>query len=206
MGFGASGSLAKAVTHSTWRGITYARSYAAPAYSRTTTQDTTRTAFSWLNSVYKIMGPLALAPWDAFATGKKFIGRNAFIQQNLATLRTATDLSVFIMSPGALGGLPASSAVVTPGSGQLSVAVTVPSNLPDGWTVSAVRVIAIADQDPQSDALYTTYEGEDASNPYTVVLAGLDTVLHRVFAYVKYLRPDGKVAYSPSIESSGTPT
>jgi len=206
MGFGASGSLAKAVTHSTWRGITYARSYAAPAYSRTTDQDTTRTAFSFLNSVYKIMGAMALAPWDAFATGQKFIGRNAFIKQNLPTLRAASDLSTFVMSPGALGGLPPTAAVATPGSGQLSVAVTAPANLPSGWTITAARVIAIRDQDPQSGVLYATYEGEDTSDPYTVVLTGLGAHLYQVFAYIKYLRPDGKIAYSPSIQTSGTST
>lgn len=206
MGFGASGSLAKAVTHSTWRGITYARSYAAPAYSRTTDQDTTRTAFSFLNAVYKVMGPMALAPWDASAAGQKFLGRNHFIKQNLPTLRAAANLNTFIMSPGALGGLPPTAAVATPGSGQISTAVTVPASVPSGWSITGVRVIAIRDQDPQAGVLYNTYEGEDLTNPYTVVLTGLGAHLYQVFAYIKWLRPDGKIAYSPSIQTSATST
>jgi len=206
MGFGASGSLAKAVTHSTWRGITYARSYAAPAYSRTTDQDTTRTAFSFLNGVYKVFGPLALNAWNAAAAGQKFIGRNAFIKSNLPGLRSASVLTAMVMSPGSLGGLPPKSVAAANGVGSTVVTITAPDSVPSGWTIASAVALAIKDADPQSSTVYSTYEMSDASAPYTPTISGLAAGTYRVFGWLVWNRPDGKLAYSPSVEDDATIT
>jgi len=206
LSFGASGQIAKTQVYSKWKGRPYVRRHVIPSNPRTSEQTLTRTAFTWLQAVYKLAPALISAPWDAYAKGIVMTGRNAFTKQNLPTLRPATDLSVMVMSPGALGGLPPTAAVATPGSGQLSVAVTAPSDIPVGWTVASAVVAVIKDQDPQTDADYATFAGSDVSSPYTVVLTGLDTVLYQVFAWLTWTRPDGLTAYSPSIQTSGTPT
>lgn len=206
LSFGASGKIADTMVFGTWKGQSYVRRHVVPANPQTTEQTKTRNAFSWLQAVYKLAPSLVTDVWEAYAKGKVFTARNGFTSQNLPTLRPATDLSVMTMSPGALGGLPATAAVVTPGAGQLSVAVSVPAVLPQGWTIASAVVAAIEDQNPQSGALYTVTAGEDTSDPYTVVLTGLDAALYQVFAWLKWTRPDGLTAYSPSIQTTGTPT
>lgn len=206
LSFSASGQIAKTLVYASWKGRKYARQHVTPANPQSTEQTKTRSAFSWLQSVWKVGPTLFAAPWDLYATGKVLTGRNAFTSFNLPGLRGEVDLANMVFSPGAQGGLPPTAVVVTPGVGQLSVAVTAPTTLPTGWTVTSAIVAVILDQDPQTDVDYDITAGEDVSGPYTVVLTGLDAALYRVGAWLKWAKPDGSVAYSPSVQSSGTPT
>jgi len=206
LSFGASGQIAKTVVYSKWKGRGYARRHVVPANPQTTEQTLTRNNFSFLSSVWKVAPALFTAPWTLYARGKVLTDRNALVKFNLPVLRGEVDLANFVFSPGALGGLPPIAAVATPGVGQLSVAVTPPAVIPTDWTIAAAVVAVIADQDPQTGILYEITAGEDLTDPYAVVLTGLDAVLYQVGAWLRWTRPDGSIAYSPSIVTTGTPT
>jgi len=206
LSFGARGQLANTLVFSNWKGRAYARSYSIPANPQTAEQTLTRNTFSFLQSVYKLLPPDVTAPWEAYATGKPLTARNAFLKFNNGVLRTETDLLLMTMSPGALGGLPPASIAAAAGVGQITVTVTPPTGTPTGWTILEAVAAAIVDQDPQSGTAYDVTAGTDATDPYSIVLTGLDTVLHDVFAWLVWTRPDGKLAYSPSLIDTATPT
>jgi len=207
LSFGASGQIAKTVVFSKWRGQPYARRHVIPANPQTAEQSLTRDTFSWLQAVWKVAPTLFQAPWLAYSAGKVLTDRNAFTKFNLPDLRSAADLDLMQFSPGALGGLPPATITVTPGDDQLTVACTAPSPLPVGWTVTAAELGLIRQQNPGVDAFYDITMFEDVAAAYSNVFTGLVSVqAYRCFAFLKWLRPDGQVAYSPSISALGTTT
>jgi len=206
LSFSASGQVGKTQVYGSWKGRPYVRRHVIPSNPQTAEQSKTRNAFTWLQAVYKLAPALFTDPWDAYAKGKVLTSRNAFTKFNLPTLRPAVDIDIFTGSPGALGGLPPTAAAATPGAGQLSVAVTEPTVVPTGWTIAAAIVAVIKSQNPQSAIDYEVTAGSDAATPFAVVLTGLDAVEYQVLAWLKWTRPDGQTAYSPSIQTTGTPT
>lgn len=206
LSFGASGQIGKTQVYSTWKGIPYARRYAIPANPNTTDQQETRNVFSWLNAVWKYMPAGALDAWNAYAKVSRFTNRNGFIKQNLSNLRGETDLTNFLFSPAAAGGLPAAAMVITPGSGQLSVALTAPS-LPTGWSISKAIAAAIRDQSPESGALFVVSAAEDASSPFACVITGLTaSQLYSVGGWFEFIKPDGSFAYGQALMDTATPS
>jgi hypothetical protein len=96
--------------------------------------------------------------------------------------------------------------VVTPGTGQLSVALSAPS-LPTGWTITAGQAIAVLDQDPHDVIAGVPTANEDVTGPYTVVLSGLTTgSVYQVGGWLKWMTPAGLAAYSIALRDQGTPT
>lgn len=206
LSFGASGQIGKAAVFGSWRGIAYAREYTTPANPQTVEQTLTRNVFSFIQSVWKQAPALFQAPWTLYAQGKPLTNRNVFSKFNVGILRGAPDLDDFVFSPGALGGLPPASMVITPGNDQLSVAVTPPAVLPVGWTIASAIVAAIEEQDPETGTEYQITAGEDVSDPYTVVLALQNATQYEVGAWLKWNRPQGDFAYSPAIRGTGLTT
>jgi len=199
LSFDARGQVAKTQVYASWRGQPYVRRYTVPAYTNTSEQVLTRSAFSWLQAVFKVAPGLVTDPWTQYIKGKKLTARNAFTKFNLPVLRTETDLLLFNFSPGALGGPPPATLVITPGANQLSCAITAPSPAPTGWTVYSAVAACILDQDPQSAIDYETTAAEDLSDPYACVLTGLASGTYQVGGWLLWTRPDGKIAYSPAI-------
>jgi len=207
LSFGAAGQIGKTMVFSRWRGRSYVRRHVIPANPQTAEQSLTRDTFGWIQAVWKIMPSLLTAPWLAYSSGKVLTDRNAFTKFNLPSLRTAVDLALMQISPGALGGLPPASITVTPGNDQLTVACTAPAQLPTGWTIQAAVVSCIEDQEPGVDAEYATFAMEDLADPYSQVITGLkNATLYRCFAFLRWLRPDGQIAFSPSISATGLTT
>ncbi len=206
LSFGASGQIAKTQVYSTWRGIPYVRRHVIPSNPQTSEQTLTRSAFAWLQNVYKYAGPLWTAAWHAYATGQQFTDRNAFTKINLPDLRPATDLATLVASPGNLGGIPMATVVGSGAAAHLVVTATAPASVPTGWTLTSVILAAILDQDPQSDIDYATFEFEDTTDPYTHDFTPVAAGDYRIFAWGKWTRPDGRIAYSPSIGASRTVT
>jgi len=206
LSFSASGQIAKTQVYSKWKGRGYVRRHVVPSNPQTAEQSLTRNAFTFLQNVYKLAPALFTDPWDAYARGLVMTSRNALTKQNLPTLRTATDLNIFTFSPGALGGLPPASAVATPGAGQISVAIAAPAVVPSGWTVYSAITAIIRDQDPQSGVLYNITALEDLTSAYVNLFTGLDAADWQVGSWLKWTRPDGQFAYSPSIQSTVTVT
>lgn len=205
LSFSASGQIAKSMVFSRWKGRPYVRRYVIPSNPKSAAQTATRSVFAWGNAVWKVSPALFQAPWDLFATGQVLTGRNAMLSSAVLNLRSEVDLAKMVFSPGAKGGLAATMLVVTPGVADLTCAITEPS-LPTGWTIQAGVAVAIKDQDPSVGILYNITAGEDLATPFSVVLAGLDTVLYRVGAWLRWTKPDTTTAYGPSILGSGTPT
>jgi len=206
MSLGASGTLGKTLTYSTWRGIKYVRQRVIPENPNTTGQAETRNVFKMLVAAWKLMPTLVVTPWDTFALGRPFTGRNAWIGQNIAVLRNDTDLNDMIASPGARGGLPPDSIVSASGVGTVTITF-VPPAVPTGWTLVAAVGAVIKDQDPSVAFVDVWTAGEDTAAPFdTVVLAGLDAVLYQVFGWLQWTKPDGRTAYSVSLQTTETPT
>lgn len=206
LSFGAAGQIAKTQVYSTWRGIPYVRRHVTPANPRTTDQTSTRNTFAFLQNVFKFAGPLWTATWRAYASGQPFTDRNAFTKQNLSALRGAGDLNDMLASPGNLGGVPMASVVGSGAAGHLVITATEPASSPDGWTLTSVILAAILDQDAETGTDYATMEFEDSAAPYTHDFTPVDAGDYQIFAWAKWTRPDGKFAYSPSINAQRTVT
>lgn len=202
----ASGTLADTLTYSRWKGISYARTRVIPANPQTTDQTQTRSVFSFLQSLYKRLPGIGAEPWIASAVGNPLTPINAFLKANISPLRTQTDLDLMVLSPGSGGGLPPTAAVNTPGSGQISIAVTAPTP-PTGWTVISAQAIALRDQDPHVDPIAAPVAGEDTTSPYTIVLTGLTgSQVYQVGVWIKWMTASGKTAYSTALRSQATPS
>lgn len=196
LSFGASGSVAKSVVFSKWKGRPYARRHVIPANPQTVGQTLTRDIFAWGGQVWKIMGPLGRGPWDRFATGQVLTGRNKFMGNFVAENRGESDLLSWNMSPGAKGGLPLVSVVASsPGVNDILLTCVTPTP-PTGWTVTSCIGMVIRNADPAASVLYATTEDEDIGG-LLPLLPGLTTAQSYVYgAWIKWAKPDGSVAYS----------
>lgn len=202
LSFGASGQIAKTQVYSSWKGRPYVRRYVVPSNPQSAGQTATRTTFSWLNNVWKFMPAAATAAWDIYASNNRFTNRNGFIKQNLSALIGEADLTNFIASPSVNGGLVAATMTFTPGNDQITFAGTA-SDLPAGWTVEALHGLAIRQQDPQTGILYQASYVTDATDPYSVIMAGLASAQTYFCAgWFSYIVSPTKTAYG--LPTTGT--
>ena len=206
LSFGASGSIAKTITFASWRGVNYVRERVIPQNPKSVQQTVTRDIFNWLSQIWKLSPTLSQAPWIANAAGRPYTGRNQIIGQNITAMRGDTDLVNFVASPGAGGGLAPTSISAASGVGQIVVTFVQPG-IPAGWSIQAAVAMAIRDQDPQTGILFAVTAAEDAVTPFdTVTLTGLSTNLYQVWGWTRWVKPDGSIAYGPSLTDSATPT
>ena len=207
LSFGATGQIGKTMVIGTWRGIDYARQYVVPANPQTTAQQANRTRFAFLRELWKLSPSEVRAPWTAFATGRKFLNFNAFVGENNRLLVGETDMQAAIMSPGARGGLPPVSVSASTGSssGEVDVDFTLPTQIPDGWTITQIAAAAIQDQDP-TGIFSGPFVADTAANPATsLTLTGLGAGENCVaYGWVEYEKPDGLTAYSVSLADTAT--
>jgi len=202
LAFGASGTIAKVQTYATWRGVQYARRHVTPANPRSTGQVLTRDIFANFNTRWKQGGPLMRAPWDRFAVGQRFVGRNSYMGRNLNLTRGDADMAAYIGSPGAKGGLPASSLVLTSVAALgIEAVITVPAP-PTGWTLTSAIATCLIDQTPELAVADIIQEGQDLATPFQVDFTGLTAVTYFVQAWLQWAKPDTSVAYGASISDS----
>lgn len=209
LSFDASGGIADTMVFSRWRGIPYVRRHVIPANPRSTAQTLTRDIFRTLNSMWLNASSELIAPWDAFATGRPFVGRNAFIGQNITLLRDdppLTTMETFRGSPGAKGGLAPEAMVLTPGAGTIDAALTVPAT-PSGWTLTQSVGVAFPDQDPSAVWSGSFVTETTLATPWTLNFSGLEaTTDYVVSAWLQWEKPNGDVAYSVSLTDIATTT
>lgn len=204
LSFGASGTIGKTVVFSKWKGRPYVRRHVIPANPQTSAQSLTRNVFGWSSNVWKASPSLLRSPWDRFATGQVLTGRNAFIGKQITNMRSETDVLLWIGSPGAKGGLPFSQIGLTPTSQGFDVTNTVPA-IPTGWTFSLGVAAALKSQDPQSDTDFLITAVSDAVAGDPVQLVGLIALTeYTVAAWIEWTKPDGSLAYGPSINATDT--
>ncbi len=205
LSFGASGTIAKTMVYSRWKGRAYVRRHVIPANPQSVAQTLTRNAFAFANSTWKNAGPLGRAPWDRFATGQVLTGRNKFQGNFVAENRGEVDLLSWNMSPGAKGGPPLTSVVAsTPGVNDILLTCVTPTP-PTGWTVTSTIGMVIRDQDPQTGVLFTTTEDEDIGGLLPLLPSLTTAVLYICGAWIKWAKPDGSVAYSVATMTTETP-
>lgn len=206
LGFGAAGQIGKTQVYSKWRGVPYARRYVVPANPNSTEQVKTRSAFNFINQVWKVLDVAVQAPWTAFAKGKPLTDRNAFIKSNLAALRGTIAVPVitlagFVACPGVNAGLAAVSLVTADGGGHLITATLTAPALPTGWTIVAQHAIAILQQDAKTGTNYISHYATDAVTPFTASINVDVAGTFAVFSFFEYTKPDSTTAYSPSLYS-----
>lgn len=205
LSIGGSGTIGKSITFASWKGIKYARARVIPANPQTVGQVSTRSVFTNGGNIWKLGSDLLTAPWNRFAQGQPLTGRNKFMGDFVARLRGQADLSLMIFSPGAKGGTPANSIIVTPVSGGLDVVFDAPAP-PTGWTLTRALACAIVDGDPETITDFTTVVNDDTAVPGTVTLTGLEVgTPYQVGAWLEWAKPDASVSYGPSINGTGTP-
>lgn len=208
LSFGADGQIGKTMVIGSWRGINYARQYVIPANPRTQAQQANRTRFALLREMWKLAPAALRAPWDAFATGRPFLPFNKFVGENNRLLNGEADFSMAIMSPGARGGLPPISVVAAAGAqaGEVTITVTGPADLPEGWSIVHVAAAAFPEQDPVGlfEGPLKAAASVDAETPVTLDgFAGVTSVA--CFGWVVYEKPDGRLAYSTSLYDATAP-
>lgn len=209
LSMGARGQIGKSLVVAKWRGITYARQHVVPANPKTTAQMANRTMFALFREMWKLAPALVKAPWDAFATGRPFLGLNKFVGENVRLIGSDVSFINAIMSPGARGGLPPISVVAADAvaAGTVTVTVTPPAVLPDGWTITRAVAAAIVDQDPHGLFTGPFVAGSDDAAPYSIDLAGFSAADDLItFGWIEYEKPDGKAAYSVSLSDAVTVT
>lgn len=206
LSFDARGQIAKTQVYSSWKGRSYVRRYVVPSNPNSVDQQETRNTFKWLQNVFKYMPAGALDAWDAYATNSRFTAANGFIKVNLANLIGEADLTNFVFSPAANGGLAATGISVAAGAAQLTVTITAPA-LPTGWTITKGIAAAIRQQDPQTGVLYSVFSAEDATTPYAPVITGLTaSQVYRVGGWFEYAKADLTAAFGQAVMGVGTPT
>lgn len=202
LSFDARGKIADTMVYSNWRGVPYVRRHVIPGNPKTTAQVLTRDIFRALELRWKQAGPIMRSPWDRFAVGQKFVGRNSYLGKNIAVIRGDANMADYIGSPGAKGGLPpVSMALATAAGGGIECVVVAPA-IPTGWAVVAAQATFLKDQTPEAVVGDIIVEGEDTSDPFSIDVTGLGTVLYWVQAWIKWTKADGTVAYGPSLADS----
>lgn len=205
LSMGAKGSIGKSAVFATWRGVKYARQHVVPANPRTTAQQANRTRFALLREAYKLAPAVVRAPWLAFASGRPFTDSNKFVGENNRLLNGELTMDNAIMSPGARGGLPPISVVAATGAnaGEISVTVTPPADVPEGWVIVAAHAAAIPQQDPTGIFTGPFVAGTDAGADAAIVLSGFDPGGNVVaYGWIEYEKPDGSAAYSVSLSDA----
>ena len=206
LSLGASGSLAKTIVFSKWKGRLYARRHVIPANPQSVAQTLTRDIFAAASDYWKGAGSLFIASFDLSAQGQVKTGRNIFVGQSVSLMRGQADNNLFPFGPGAKGGLAPLSLVATPGSTQLSIAFTNPA-APTGWTLVSAIAATVLEGTPETPTEFTITEGEDDVSQITVVLTGLTASVVYVFGgWLEWLKPDGTRAYGPAVNGTATPT
>jgi len=206
LSFDASGTIAKTQTYAKWRGVQYVRRHVIPANPKTTGQVLTRDIFRGYGVRWLQAGTLMRSPWDRFAAGQKFVGRNAYMGRGVQLTRGDANMANYIGSPGAKGGLPPSTLVLTTvAAGGIEGVITAPA-APTGWTLQAAVMTVLKDQTPEAVVADVIQEGEDLAAPFSVDITGLDTVLYWCQAWLRWAKPDASIAYGASISDSITVT
>jgi len=203
LSMGGAGQIGKTMVHASWRGVPYVRKYVMPANPNTANQQKTRSVFSWLNAAWKLLAADAQAPWTANAAGRPYTNRNQWIKSNLPDLRSGTDLSTLIGSPGALGGLAPAAMSVDGGSGDITVTFTVPS-LPTGWSIAKSVAVAFGAGDPHDSISAVSHTATADADPWTVTIDSLDAGDYEVAGWFEITRSDGRTAYGPSLSDTAT--
>jgi len=201
----ASGTIAKTLTYASWKGRAYVKHHVAGKDPRTPAQALARDTFKTGDALWVPAPALFKAPWDRFAAGQVKSGYNAWLGRFVRDNIRQTDLLNITFSPGAAGGLAANAINLTAGPNQITIDFTNPAP-PLGWVLESAIAAAIRDGDPATTTFLEVIAGEDDLAQAQVVLSGLTGgVPYVAGAWLRWRKPDGSVAYGPSLTATATP-
>lgn len=189
--------------HSNWKGIQVVRRFAKPSNPNSNGQQAVRNAFRNLSLSYILQSPYLRAAWVAFATGKPFISRNAWIKSNVADLASSGASADLTPTPGDASTLAPVTVAPVGGVGVIDTTITTPS-LPTGWTIARCVTVAVPVSDSWFDDAFdadeaTWYEADDATDPYIPQIAALAAQDYDVWGFIVWVAPDAGLRYSASV-------
>lgn len=157
MSLAASGTLGKAITFSSWKGIPYARVRVIPANPNTSGQQEVRGVFSTLTEMWKRMPSGARTPFIYAVRGQPLTPRNKHIALNVPVLKGESDLDNLVMSVSTGSSIPpAGVASAEAPAGSVELTITAPT-APDGYTIHSYRAACVQDGEPSPVLIRTTF-------------------------------------------------
>lgn len=137
----ASGSIAKAVTYSKWKGRSYVRRLVIPANPRSGGQLSSRAMLKFLSQFWDTLSAADKADWDTRAAVTNISPFNAFLQYNLN--RWATNDLPSKLDPATQTNTPGVSSAFTATAGLKSITVSYTiGTANDNWGVNIFRGLA----------------------------------------------------------------
>lgn len=202
----ASGTIAKAITFSRWKGVKYARTRVIPENPNTAAQQEVRGSFSTLSEMWKRMPQLARDPWQAAIRGQPLTDRNKHVQVNVPVLKDETTLDLLVMSVSSGQSVPPVNESFTPGSSLITCLAEAPV-APVGYTLTSMTAAVCLDGDPSPVFTTRTLAGEVLVAPYSVEITDLSTEPYQCAMWCKFTRDsDSVIFYSSAVRGQATPT
>lgn len=191
---------------SKWRGVRLARRFRSPANPSTADQIKVRNIFRNCNVFFIRQTSNVRAAWTAFAVGKDFTARNAYIGKQVPALNDDVNMDDFVGTPGDASTLAPQSMALVPGVTEIVATVT-PPILPAGWTITAVHAYCVQDNDLSAAVQGGGHiEATASESPWECTLTSLPVLLFQIRGYIEWLAPDGGTRYSISLADTSTPT
>lgn len=201
----ASGSIAKALVFSKWKGVPYARVHVVPRNPRATAQLAVRGVFSTLNELWKRMPTLGREPFAAAAAGQAFTDRNKHIGVNVVPLRDDNNFSNYVWSLQGGAALPPTEFTLTSNPDQIRIATLEIPTPPLGYTFLARVAAGILDGLPATTGgiVRTLYAASRAGETGSFIIPDVPAGTYSCGAWIKWTRTaDGKIFYSSFLASS----
>jgi hypothetical protein len=144
-GLDASGTLAKSIVFSKWKGRNYVRRHAVPSNPNTPLQQSMRAAFKFLTQHWKSLSAAEKLVWETIANTKQTTGLDEYVGFNQRRQRFNLGMSIDNLAPGT-GTTPSTCATFTASNGRKSsvLAWTAGANAPDYYWQICMDLIAIA--------------------------------------------------------------
>lgn len=135
---GASGSIGKAVTFATWKGIPYARELVKPANPQSGGQIGMRAMFKFLSQIWASLSAANQATWEDRAAQGGYSPFNAFVSYNMKRWRNFLGLA--IEDPATAAGTNAvwAGASATAGVRQITISKAI-TTVNDGFALGIHR-------------------------------------------------------------------
>lgn len=198
----ASGTLAHAITFSSWKGIAYARTRVIPYNPKTDDQKEVRNIFTALSEMWKRMPFHTRNPFVLAVRGLPLTDRNKHVQVNVKPLQGETDLDNLVMSVSGGQAVPPATAVPTDATGQIITVTCTAPVVPSGYTLSSIFAAAIEDFDPNDATSGATFYAFAEEAPYTISVDVLTDGRFQVGAWCVFIRDsDGLVFTSAAVRS-----
>jgi hypothetical protein len=137
----ASGTFAKSLTYSTWKGRPYVRECVTPMNPKSAKQTGVRAMMSFLSQIWLGLSALNKATWDDLAAAKAISSFNAFVSECLSRWQLIKGPTEAYPAAEASTPLTVTTQTLTGAAGYATVAIT-PSGSTNIWALAIFRSTA----------------------------------------------------------------